>query len=96
MGSFNAFSCQFCRKQGQTKGIKDFVSVLMLYKDHAAADIESAVEAALSSGASSSQAVKHILIHNKSDGDQGFSTLNNWQTLPPPDVSVYGQIGGAI
>jgi transposase len=86
---------RFCRKQGQTKGIKDFVSVLMLYKDHAAADIESAVEAALSSGASSSQAVKHILIHNKSDGDQGFSTLNNWQTLPPPDVSVYGQIGGA-
>jgi len=83
-----------CQKQGHTKGIKDFVSVLMFYKDHAAADIESAVGTALSSGASSSQAVKYILIH-KEDCDLSFSALENWQTLPPPDVSVYDQIGGA-
>ena len=87
---------KFCQKQGHTKGIKDFISVLMLYKDHAAGDIESAVETALSSGAGSSQAVKHILIHKEGDGDQSFSALDNWQTLPPPDVSVYGQIGGAL
>ena len=86
---------KFCQKQGHTKGIKDFISVLMLYKDHVAGDIESAVETALSSGAGSSQAVKHILIHKEGDGDQSFSPLDNWQTLPPPDVSVYGQIGGA-
>jgi len=86
---------KFCQKQGHTKGIKDFISVLMLYKDHAAGDIESAVEKALSSGASSSQVVKHILI-NKDDCDLSFSALDNWQTLPPPDVSVYGQIGGAL
>jgi transposase len=86
---------KFCQKQGYTKGIKDFISVLMLYKDHAAGDIESAVEKALSSGASSSQVVKHILI-NKDDCDLSFSALDNWQTLPPPDVSVYGQIGGAL
>ena len=60
---------KFCQKQGHTKGIKDFISVLMLYKDHAAEDIESAVEKALSSGAGSSQAVKHILIHKEDDGD---------------------------
>ena len=30
---------RFCQKQGHTKGIKDFVSILMLYKDHAAADM---------------------------------------------------------
>jgi len=86
---------KFCQKQGHTKGIKDFISVLMLYKDHAASDIESAVEKALSSGASSSQVVKHILI-NKYDCDLSFSALDNWQTLPPPDVSIYGQIGGAL
>ena len=85
---------KFCQKQGHTKGIKDFISVLMFYKDHAAADIESAVGTALSSGASSSQAVKYILIH-KEDCDLSFSALENWQTLPPPDVSVYDQIGGA-
>ncbi len=87
---------KFCQKQGHTKGIKEFISVLMLYKDHAAGDIESAVETALSSGACSSQAVKHILIHKEDGGDQYFSALDNWQTLPPPDVSVYGQIGGGI
>lgn len=87
---------KFCRKQGYTKGIKDFISVLMLYKDHAANDVESAVKTALSSGAGSSEAVEYILIHKESDGEQSFSALDNWQTLPPPDVSVYGQIGGAL
>jgi len=87
---------KFCQKQGHTKGIKDFISVLMLYKDHAAGDIESSVETALSSGAGTSQVVKHILIHKEGDDSQSFSSLDNWQTLPPPDVSVYGQIGGAI
>jgi hypothetical protein len=87
---------KLCQKQGHTKGIKDFISVLMLYKEHTADDIESAVEKALSSGASSSQVVKHILIHKEGDSDQSFSSLDNWQTLPPPDVSVYGQIGGAL
>ena len=85
---------KFCQKQGDTKGIKDFVSVLMLYKDHAAGDIASAVEKALSSGAGSSEAVEHILIHKHCDDGQCFSALDNWQSLPPPDVSVYGLIGG--
>jgi hypothetical protein len=67
----------------------------MLYRDHAAGDIELAVSTALSSGAGSSQAVKHILLHKKGNDSQTFSTLDNWQTLPPADVSVYGQIGGA-
>ena len=87
---------KFSQKQGHTKGIKDFISILMLYKDHAAGDIESAVETALSSGAGSSQAVKHILLHKRDNDSQRFSTLDDWQTLPPPDVSVYGQIGGGV
>ena len=87
---------KFCQKQGHTKGIKEFISVLMLYKDHSAEDIESAVEMALSSGAGSSQAVKHILIQKENDGNQSFSALKNWQTFPAPDVSIYGQIGGGL
>jgi hypothetical protein len=68
----------------------------MLYKDHAAGDIESAVQTALSSGAGSSEAVEYILIHKQSDDEPSFSALDNWQSLPPPDVSVYGQIGGVL
>jgi transposase len=86
---------RFCQKQGHTKGIKDFIWVLMLYKDHDAKDIKAAVEQALSAHVSSSQAVEHILINKKDDCNLSFSSLDNWQTLPPPDVSVYAQIGGA-
>jgi hypothetical protein len=86
---------RFCQKQGHTKGIKDFISVLMLYKDHAAGDIESAVEKALSANAGSSQAVKHILIESQ-DRSSPIVSLENWQTLPPPDVSIYQKIGGVI
>ena len=84
---------RFCQKQGSTKGTKDFISVLMLYKDHKADDIEHAVEKALEANVSSSQAVEHILV-NTNGQYPSFSALDNWQTLPPPDVSVYRQIGG--
>jgi transposase len=87
---------RLCHKQGQTRGIKDFISVLMLYKDHDAGDIESAVETALSSNAGSSEAVKHILLDKNAASDFSFAALDNWQTLPPADVSVYEQIGGDI
>jgi transposase len=86
---------RFCKKQGHTNGIKDFISVLMLYKDHAANDIQSAVEKALSANAGSSQAVKYILIESQ-DQSPPIVPLDNWQTLPPPDISIYQQIGGAI
>ena len=87
---------RFCNKQGHTKGIKDFISVLMLYKDHDAGDIESAVGKALSANVSSSQAVKHILINSKEQSLQSFTALEDWQTFPPPDVTVYHQVGGVI
>lgn len=86
---------RFCQKQGSTKGVKDFISVLMLYKDHKADDIKHAVETALKANVSSSQAVEHILLNTNSQSAL-FSALDNWQTLPPPDVSVYSQIGGEI
>lgn len=83
----------FVKKQGETRGVKDFISVLMLYKDHDARAIETAVEKALNANTGTSDAVKHMLI---TPHGQDFGSLKNWQTLPPPDVSVYQQIGGAL
>jgi transposase len=83
----------FVKKQGETKGVKDFISVLMLYKDHDAKAVEAAVEKALYANTGSSDAVKHMLI-NPHGQAADFGSLKNWQTLPPPDVSVYHQIGG--
>jgi transposase len=85
----------FIKKQGDTKGVKDFISVLMLYKDHDAASIEAAVEKALCANAGSSDAVRHMLINPHCQAPE-FGSLKNWQTLPSPDVSVYQQIGGAL
>jgi len=87
---------RFCQKQGDTKGIKDFISVLMLYKDHAAADIQCAVEKALLANVSCSEAVEHILKNSADDHDPAFAPLHNWQSLPVPDVSIYQQIGGGL
>jgi hypothetical protein len=87
---------RFCQKQGSTKGIKEFISVLMLYKDHDGADIQSAVEQALSANVSCSEAVEHILKNSGDDHDPSFAPLHNWQSLPVPDVSIYEQIGGGL
>ena len=85
----------FVQKQGDTKGIKDFISVLMLYKDHGANAIETAVEKALCANTGSSDAVKHILLNTHCRAAH-FDSLKNWQALPPPDVSVYHEIGGVL
>ncbi|MFH2012040.1 MAG: IS21 family transposase [Pseudomonadota bacterium] len=85
----------FIKKQGDTKGVKDFISVLMLYRDHDAEAIETAIEKALCANTGSSDAVKHILINTHGQAFH-FDSLKNWQTLPPADVSVYHQIGGAL
>jgi len=54
------------------------------------------VEEALSVGVSSSETVEHILISRIAPVEYSPVPLNNWETLPPPDVSVYSQIGGAL
>ena len=68
----------------------------MLYKDHGAGDIEAAVEKALSANVSSSQAVSHLLVNATTVEVPSAVPLANWRSLPPPDVSVYNQIGGEI
>ena len=67
----------------------------MLYKEHAAKAVEAAIEKARDAHTGTSDAVKHILI-NTCDSATDFGSLTNWKTLPPPDVSVYDQIGGVL
>jgi len=86
----------FCQKQGQTKGTKDFIRVLMLFKEHDERDVISAVEEAVSANVSSSESVEQLLINRTASQDDSFAPLRNWETLPPPDVSVYDRIGGAL
>ena len=91
-GSLEGLLKKFQTSQGETHGIKDFISVLMLYRDYGAQDIEAAVELGLEHGISSSAGIKHILLHSKREPD--FAPLCNWPVTPRADVSVYGELGG--
>jgi len=84
---------RFCSTQGETKGIKDFITVLMFYRDHKAGEIETAVEQAAKSNISTSEGVRYILIR-AGDTDTTAAPLAAWSSLPPPNVSAYGQLGG--
>lgn len=91
--SLNLLLAKFCSRQGQTKGIKDFISVLMLYREYKADEVEAAVELALENNISGSDGVRCILLYTLDTG-AGIASLKDWPSLPPPDVTVYGQLGG--
>ena len=88
-----ALLSRFSVKLGHTKGIKEFIAVLMLFKDHESSEVIDAVNSALAANISSSAAVRHLLLK---DSAAPVPALSSWQRLSPPDVSVYGQIGGEI
>jgi transposase len=82
---------RFQASQGETAGIKDFVNVLLLYREHPAAVIQAAVELALEHQISSSAGVRHILLHTH--GTRTPVPLSHWPATLLPDLSVYRQLG---
>ncbi len=88
--SLEALLERFCQSQGQSRGIKDFIEVLLLYREYPAGDVEAAVELALASHLSASAGVKHLLLH--AGPEPASEPLAHWLSLPPADISVYGQL----
>jgi hypothetical protein len=86
---------RFRQKQGDTNGAKEFISVLMLFKEHPGPDVIAAVEEAVSANVSCADAVVHLL-HNSASKDSCIEPLFDWPRFAPADVSVYGQIGGGL
>lgn len=84
---------RLCRSQGETKGTKDFITVLMLYRNYEASEVETAVELALENNISSSQGVRHLLLYTNGV-ESTISALQGWDSLPPADIAKYGQLGG--
>jgi transposase len=82
---------RFQESQGATAGIKDFITVLQLYREYPGQEIEAAVELALANHLSSSQGVKYLLL--KTGSDHGFAPLPQWPATLIPDLSLYGQLG---
>lgn len=84
---------RFCNAQGDTKGIKDFITVLMLYRSFSATEVEAAVELAMKNSVSSSEGVRHLL-HACREVHRVATPLAGWESLPPADVRQYSQLGG--
>ncbi len=84
---------RFCVAQGETKGIKDFISVLMLYQYHDPSEIDAVVDLALQSYVSSSEGVKHLLIYANSKDIQQ-APLDKWSSFPDADLEDYAPLGG--
>jgi hypothetical protein len=87
---------EICKSKGETKGIKDFINVLLLHKEYNDQDIHNAVKKAIEVNVSDSDAVFQILTNSLDKSTKAFSPLTNWETFPTPDISVYNEIGGAI
>jgi transposase len=81
---------RLCERQGRNRGIKEFLSVLLLHREHSREDIKAAVELALEAGVSSSDGVKHVLCHT--GPETTIAPLDQWSSFPAPDVSVYTQL----
>jgi transposase len=83
----------FRTSSGTTSGTKDFLNVLMLYRDYDSQAVEDAVNMALKQGVSSSGAIAHILIYTNTP-ERIIPPVKGWDASSPPDLSVYGQLGG--
>ena len=82
---------RFKEKQGETAGIKDFISVLMLYRDYPPEEIEAVCELALENSISHSDGVRHMLIY--SGPEERFEPLPGWPATLIPDVTRYAELG---
>jgi transposase len=85
---------RFRESQGETKGIKDFITVLMLYRQHDPREVETAVSLALGYGLHHSAGVKQILLQTAPE--ETFRPLEDWPVTLVHDVSVYAQLGGVL
>ena len=91
--SLHRLLASLCSIQGETRGIKDFIAVLMLYSRYKADEVETAVELALEKNLNSSEGIRHLLIY-ANESDTTIVPVAGWPSLPSPDVTVYGLLGG--
>jgi transposase len=87
---------RFSEKQGSSRGTKDFIKVLLLFKEHDEGRVIEAVEKAVSAQVSTSDAVEHILLNPRDSRGICFGPVESWPRLSPPDLSVYSRIGGEL
>ena len=84
---------RFQQSQGGTRGIKDFITVLMLHRKYKPLEVEAAVELALEQGISSSEGVRHLLVYANEPRVETIP-LEGWSSIPTADIHEYDQLRG--
>ena len=84
---------RFCTAQGESRGIKDFILVLMLFRTHAKEEVHNAIKIAVTASLSNSSGVEHILLSNRETPTR-IESLPDRSSLPDADIASYAQLGG--
>ena len=83
---------RFRQAHGENRGIKEYIDVLLLFRDHPCEHVEEAIAHALAAGISGSEGVRHLLHHRIPVAS--ILPLEGYDRLPVADVSVYAVLGG--
>jgi len=92
--SFELLLQRLRNAQGTSKGTRDFIAVLKLFREYEPEAVQEAIDQALAAGVSSGEAVRHILQPRPANPDCG--PLPGWQVSVTADVSDYNRLGGAL
>jgi transposase len=74
------------------RGTKEFIDVLLLFRDHPAEAVEAAIAQALAIGIHDCEGVRHLLHHRTPV--VAIIPLEQYPRLPEADVTVYAALGG--
>lgn len=83
---------KFSRRYGERKGIKEFIEVLLLFKENKAEEVETAIALAVESEMGTSEGVKQLLEY-LNEQESKPEVLSNWLVLPPPNLKAYDCLG---
>jgi hypothetical protein len=81
---------QFHARQGENRGIKEFIDVLLLARRYGQKRVEAAASQALKNGLSDAAGIRHLLESAERQEETPTSLESErWTVLPAADVSVY-------
>ena len=84
---------RFREAHGESRGIKEFIEVLLLFRTYTAEEVEWAVEEALSAGLSEGAGVRHLLLWGRGADETPLPLdRQGWVPLSPADISVYAAL----
>jgi transposase len=81
---------RFRRIHGESDGTKEFIDVLLLYRDHPGDRVTAAITQAHALRMCSCAGVRHVLTTTHRD----IPPVHQYACLPTADVAVYGVLGG--